>query len=363
MFSIKNSYDYKRYYNNNLTVLPFTGIYEPTIEYKTIYIYGKTIKNDTLYVDYTNDIYDENAEITEIYNYNNTEIDLKLSTKLKYFRLRITTEDDFSTSHQRIYNVYYSVQQLLTTSSGGSLNLSKDTSSISIYDSNGVGLTTDASGNLKVAADLTIPSVILDKTTSSISIYDSNGVGLTTDASGNLKVAADISIPSVILDKTTSSISIYDSNGVGLTTDASGNLKTALYSSNGVGLITNASGVLLIKNSNTPIGSRGNIANNITFTYNTDTSPLNINNNYGSESILSYEDSSPSATSMITIWASNNGTTYNYIGVIHPIAINSSKRYATTILKLGAFTHIKLHNEGTVTADTASSCYISLFSS
>ncbi len=325
MFSIKNSYDYKRYYNNNLTVLPFTGIYEPTIEYKTIYIYGKTIKNDTLYVDYTNDIYDENAEITEIYNYNNTEIDLKLSTKLKYFRLRITTEDDFSTSHQRIYNVYYSVQQLLTTSSGGSLNLSKDTSSISIYDSNGVGLTTDASGNLKVAADLTIPSVILDKTTSSISIYDSNGVGLTTDASGNLK--------------------------------------TALYSSNGVGLITNASGVLLIKNSNTPIGSRGNIANNITFTYNTDTSPLNINNNYGSESILSYEDSSPSATSMITIWASNNGTTYNYIGVIHPIAINSSKRYATTILKLGAFTHIKLHNEGTVTADTASSCYISLFSS
>ncbi len=221
MFSQSNSYDYKRYYKNNLNTLPFTGTYESTEGYKCIQIYVTTTKNDTLYIDFTNNKDDTGYEITENYNINNDNKEYIIHPKLKYFRIRITTATTFSPSDKRIYNVCLSLIQMLGTDENGHIAVSASIegfiihhteSSIRVYDSSGASINVDTSGNLKVSK--------IAKSTDSISIYDSSGSSINVDTSGNLKVSKSL--------KSTDSISIYDSSGSSINVDTSGNLKTAV---------------------------------------------------------------------------------------------------------------------------------------
>ena len=54
MFSIKNSYDYKNKYNRKLNTIPFTGEYESLDNYKFIYIYALSSKQDIISVQFAN---------------------------------------------------------------------------------------------------------------------------------------------------------------------------------------------------------------------------------------------------------------------------------------------------------------------
>ena len=254
MFSQSNSYDYKRYYKNILNILPFTGTYESTEGYKCIQIYVKTTKNDTLHIDFTNNKDDTGNEITENYNINNAEEEFIIHTKLKYFRIRITTSQTFSPSDPRIYNVSLSLIQMLGTDENGHIVVSTTIegfiinhteSSIRVYDSSGASITVDTSGNLKTNKLL--------KSTDSVSIYDSSGASITVDTSGNLKVSK--------VAKTTDSISIYDSSGSSINVDTSGNLKTSklakstdsvsIYDSSGASITVDTSGNLKTSVNNT----------------------------------------------------------------------------------------------------------------
>jgi hypothetical protein len=254
MFSQSNSYDYKRYYKNILNTLPFTGTYELTDGYKCIQIYVKTTKNDTLHIDFTNNKDDTGNEITENYNINNDETEFIIHTKLKYFRIRITTATTFSSSDKRMYNVSLSLIQMLGTDENGHIVVSTTIegfiidhteSSIRVYDSSGASITVDTSGNLKTNKLL--------KSTDSVSIYDSSGASINVDSSGNLKTSK--------IAKSTDSISIYDSSGASITVDSSGNLKTSkiakstdsisIYDSSGASINVDTSGNLKTTISNT----------------------------------------------------------------------------------------------------------------
>lgn len=73
MFSQKNSFDYRRIYGNNKNIFDFQGVYESVNNYKQIRIFAKTIKNDILNIDFTNDKNDNNFELSYSYSINNTE--------------------------------------------------------------------------------------------------------------------------------------------------------------------------------------------------------------------------------------------------------------------------------------------------
>ncbi len=259
MFSLKNSYDYKRYYNNNVNTLPFIGEFEPTASYTNILISVKTTQNDTLYIDFTNYQTDTDPEMTESYNVNNTEEQFVILPKLKFFRIRITTNEPFSQTDQRIYHTSLSTTQILGTDENGHIVVSaqidgivldQNTSSICVFDSNHGSILVDSNDNLRttirdgnnnsinIDASGNLRTNKLSKTTDNVAVYDSNGNNITVDASGNLKISK--------LNKTNDNIAIYDSSGSSIKVDTSGNLKTALYDSNGVGLTTDTSGNLKV---------------------------------------------------------------------------------------------------------------------
>ncbi len=227
MFSLKNSYDYKRYYNNNVNTLPFTGEYESVTQYSNILICAKTTQNDTLYLDFTNNQSDTNSEITDSYPVNNTEEQFVIVPKLKFFRIRVITNEPFFQEDQRIYNTTFHTAQILGTDENGHIVVSaeiegiildQNTSSICVFDSNHGSILSDGNDNLRVT------------------VRDGNDNSINVDASGNLKISK--------LNKTNDGVSIYDSSGSSINVDASGNLKTSLYDSNGVGLTTDPSGNL-----------------------------------------------------------------------------------------------------------------------
>jgi len=84
--------------------------------------------------------------------------------------------------------------------------------------------------------------------------------------------------------------------------------------------------------------------------------PLSINNLYGNESVISYEDTAVAITSFISIYGSldtlNNGN-YFYIGVLQPAIIRAGTRQASSVLKLKGLKWIKIYNESTTTTATA----------
>lgn len=103
--------------------------------------------------------------------------------------------------------------------------------------------------------------------------------------------------------------------------------------------------VYVIGNNAVLIGSYNNIANNISLGALANTTALNINNEYGNESVISYEDSSTSVTSFISIYGSFDNTTFFYIGVLQPALIRANLRQASSVLKLKGLKWIRIANE------------------
>ena len=104
-------------------------------------------------------------------------------------------------------------------------------------------------------------------------------------------------------------------------------------------------------------GSYNNIINNLTLPANTSlpVEGLAINNEYGNESVISYQDSTFAATSFISIYGSfattNSGNettdpTWFYIGVLQPAVIRTNCRQASSVLKLKGLKRIRIRNEG-----------------
>jgi hypothetical protein len=86
---------------------------------------------------------------------------------------------------------------------------------------------------------------------------------------------------------------------------------------------------------------------------------LNINNEYGNESVISYEDTTVASTGFISIYGSFDNTTFFYIGVLQPVLVRSTLRQASAVLKLKGLKYIRIANEN---ATTVSGIKCSLFS-
>jgi hypothetical protein len=110
---------------------------------------------------------------------------------------------------------------------------------------------------------------------------------------------------------------------------------------------------------NSILGSRGNIYTG-TLTAGQTSTAVAINNEYGNDSVFTYQDNSTSSTGFINIQASVDGTNFVVIGTLQPGNVLGSSRTAFTNLKLKAFTHIRIQNSQ---ASSVSSVVCSLFSS
>jgi hypothetical protein len=107
--------------------------------------------------------------------------------------------------------------------------------------------------------------------------------------------------------------------------------------------------------SSTPQGTYNNIhSGNLTAI--TLSTPLNINNLYGNESVISYEDSAIGLTSFISILGSFDNTNYFYIGVLQPALIGTTVRQASAVLKLKGLKWIRILNTNATTTATAVKC-------
>jgi hypothetical protein len=127
-------------------------------------------------------------------------------------------------------------------------------------------------------------------------------------------------------------------------------------------LVVNSDGSInVVSSGGSTYGAINNIhsGNLATATFST---ALNINNNYGNESVISYKDTSSSVTAFITIWGAFDNTSdasYFYIGVLQPVVIRTGNRYASAVLKLKGLKYIRIYNEHTSTVGGVS---CSLFS-
>jgi len=100
-------------------------------------------------------------------------------------------------------------------------------------------------------------------------------------------------------------------------------------------------------------GTYNNIVNNADLTASSFSSALFINNTCSNESVISYEDTSITQTSFISIYGGFDDTNYFYIGVLQPALIRANKRNASAVLKLKGLKYIKIYNENTSVAVTA----------
>jgi hypothetical protein len=83
---------------------------------------------------------------------------------------------------------------------------------------------------------------------------------------------------------------------------------------------------------------------------------LMINNLFGNESVISYQDGAPiTTTSFISIYGSLDGAevvvnpAWFYIGVLQPVVLRADgPRQASSVLKLKGLKRIRIRNEGTV---------------
>ncbi len=102
-------------------------------------------------------------------------------------------------------------------------------------------------------------------------------------------------------------------------------------------------------------GSYNNIANNITLNASAESVDFAINNEWGNESVISYQDSTVAATSFISIYGSIETAAQNwfYIGVLQPAVIRAGVRQASAVLKLKGLKWIRIRNEGTQVANVS----------
>jgi len=105
----------------------------------------------------------------------------------------------------------------------------------------------------------------------------------------------------------------------------------------------------------TPQGTFNNIhSGNLTaLTFST---ALNINNLFGNESVISYEDTAIALTSFISIHGSFDNVNYFYIGVLQPALIGTTVRQASAVLKLKGLQWIIILNTNATTTATAVKC-------
>lgn len=166
MFSQNNSFDYKRIYGNNKNILDFQGVYESVNNYKQIRIFAKTIKNDILNIDFTNDKNDNNFELSYSYSINNTEKYINIDTKLRFFKIRLSSLDIFNQLDQRLYNVYLLDTQVLEINNDNKL----------LTTTHPYNLQTDAFGRLRISNPFTLfDSKNIDKLNNKFTFGKSGG--------------------------------------------------------------------------------------------------------------------------------------------------------------------------------------------
>jgi hypothetical protein len=185
--------------------------------------------------------------------------------------------------------------------------------------------------------------------TEAIKVYTVNGGG---GGSGGL----------VQLQAYNSSTSAYED----LKTTTTGSLlqvqaRTHDYAGNDIGstVVNTVRGLNVNVVGNTNLGTRGNVYTGTLTTLQV-TTAVAINNEYGNNSVITYQDASTSSTAFINIQASVDGTNFVVIGTLQPANVLSSARTAFATLKLKAFTHIRIQS-GSSTSLTSVVC--SLFSS
>lgn len=150
-----------------------------------------------------------------------------------------------------------------------------------------------------------------------------------------------------------------------LKTDANGLLNIHSMTQDGAGNDINSTVVNTVRGLNVNVvgnenlGTRGNIFTG-TLTNGLITTAVAINNTYLNNCVLTYEDATVASTQSINILVSNDGTNFVVIGTLQPFNSLTTKRTASTTLKLKAFTHIKIQNGGTT---SLTSVVCSLFSS
>lgn len=341
MYSVKNSYDY----NNQSQSLPFTGIYENLSDYTSIYIYAKTIKNDTLYIEFTNDSNDTGYEIQESYNINNSEKEITLTKKLKYFRIRIDSINQFYNTDQRLYNIILlsntqSTNKLKFDSSGNLLvaGISGGGTSSDVNVTNSSLKVENVSGNeLNVnlyaeGAELNVTNVGLKNCLDVFVKNNEVSVNVTNDELVNITV--DTSAIKNKIDTTNSTL-----------TTISNELTTGTLD---VNVTNNPSTYKIILPTST---IQSVILNQASWTSGSSSTIVDITNY--TDSTLSYEDTSITNTDSIIIYASpDSGTNYYYIGRIIPIYQSSGivlKRYAVYNLKLAPYTNLYCYNDSSQT--------------
>ena len=101
-----------------------------------------------------------------------------------------------------------------------------------------------------------------------------------------------------------------------------------------------------------PEGTLGNIHTG-TLAPGASSTGLNINNLYGNESVLSYQDSTTGATLYVSIWGSLDDTNWFYLGVMAPTTlVRTSLRLSVAVLKLAGVKYIRITSEETATTLT-----------
>ena len=198
--------------------------------------------------------------------------------------------------------------------------------------------------------------------------YKFTGTGGTTGGQPNMAVCdATFSAKNIIETKLSTLTFDPDTNALLVSSSGGGSSdgRAYLYSGNEASAITaiEVSGKMGIDvniiagggDSSTPQGTYNNIhSGNLTAI--TLSTPLNINNLYGNESVISYEDTAIGLTSFISILGSFDNSNYFYIGVLQPALIGTTVRQASAVLKLKGLKWIRILNTNATSTATAVKC-------
>lgn len=190
--------------------------------------------------------------------------------------------------------------------------------------------------------------------TQKVSIYDSTETPLTSSSNRLNTNAYLLSGAGDTITATGSSINIHQTNNpteINIK-DSSG---TSLSSTSNAlnNYITNPK-ITVMSPGSSALGSRGNLWNNASVAFQGST--VNLNVDEFTTSVISYEDTSTSATSDILVFGRAFGSgalDWQYLGKLIPILSSTlSKRYAVGVFRLHQFAYIYLFNNSTTQALT-----------
>jgi hypothetical protein len=170
-------------------------------------------------------------------------------------------------------------------------------------------------------------------------------------------------------DEYTDSVKVYVANpsgggGGGDVNVTNTSLDVHCYGNDGTDfqlLRTDTDGSVFVNLAGDPnLGTVGNV-HTTTLAGGAISTPLNIDNTYLNNSVLTYEDTNTTITTAINLLASRDSTNYAVIGTLQPANTVSGKRTASTVLRLKAFTYFSIQNLNPSVTLTSVVC--SLFSS